>query len=51
MDAKLRHKGKPIPINDVWVAAGALSRNATLVTNDAHFVHVEGLRTANWTGP
>lgn len=47
--AKLRKKGKPIPVNDVWVAAVALSRGAVLVTNDEHFNYVENLEVQNWT--
>lgn len=49
IEAKLRQKGKPIPVNDVWVAALAVERGAVLVTNDAHFAHVEPLRVENWT--
>ena len=48
-EAALRRKGRPIPINDVWVAAHALERGAVLVTNDAHFGHVDHLQTENWT--
>jgi len=44
----LRAKGKPIPMNDVWIAAHALESGATLVTDDAHFEHVDGLR--RWPG-
>jgi predicted nucleic acid-binding protein len=49
VDAKLRKKGKPIPINDVWVAALALVRKAVLVTNDEHFKHIGNLKIENWT--
>ena len=31
-----------IPINDVWVAAIASVRGATVVTNDAHFGKLRG---------
>ena len=48
VDAKLRRKGKPVPINDVWVASLALARGAVLVTNDEHFKHVENLKIENW---
>jgi tRNA(fMet)-specific endonuclease VapC len=48
-DATLRRKGRPIPINDVWVAALALVRGAVLVTNDEHFSYVDNLRRENWT--
>lgn len=40
----LRRQGTPIPINDVWIAAHALEAGATLLTFDAHFGHVKGLR-------
>ena len=48
IDAMLRRKGRPIPVNDVWVAAVALSEDAVLVTADAHFSHVDHLATENW---
>lgn len=48
IEVKLRRKGKPIPVNDVWVAALALVRGAVLVTNDEHFAHIEGLTIENW---
>lgn len=44
----LRRQGTPIPINDVWIAAHALEAGATLLTFDAHFRHVKGLR--RWPG-
>ncbi len=43
--ANLRRKGQPIPSNDLWIAASALENGAALLTHDAHFSHVEGLRT------
>ena len=49
IEAKLRRKGKPIPVNDVWVAALALVRKAVLVTNDEHFARVDNLHLQNWT--
>jgi tRNA(fMet)-specific endonuclease VapC len=45
---KLRAKGKPIPENDIWIAAVALQHDLTLVTRDKHFDHVDGLRTEVW---
>ncbi len=44
----LRRQGTPLPINDVWIAAHALEAGATLVTFDAHFEAVKGLRL--WPG-
>jgi tRNA(fMet)-specific endonuclease VapC len=40
----LRRKGQPIPSNDLWIAASALEHGAALLSFDAHFSHVEGLR-------
>ena len=40
----LRRKGKPIPTNDLWIAASALEHGAALLTLDAHFSQVDGLR-------
>ncbi len=40
----LRRKGQPIPTNDLWIAASALEHGAALLTHDAHFAHIDGLR-------
>jgi tRNA(fMet)-specific endonuclease VapC len=39
----LRQKGRPIPENDIWIAAIALQNNTTLVTRDAHFHGIDHL--------
>ena len=44
----LRRKGKPIPTNDMWIAAHALEAGADLISFDPHFGHVEGLA---WVRP
>lgn len=44
----LRRKGRPIPENDVWIAALALQHGLTLVSRDAHFMHVDGLVLESW---
>lgn len=46
--AALRRKGKPIPTNDVWIAAHAMETGADLISFDPHFEHVEGLA---WVRP
>ena len=43
--AGLRRKGQPIPTNDLWIAASALEHCAALLTRDAHFSHIDGLRS------
>ena len=39
----LRAKGRPIPTNDVWIAAHAMETGADLVSADRHFEHVDGI--------
>ena len=41
--ASLRAKGRPIPTNDVWIAAHVMETGADLVSADAHFEHVDGI--------
>ncbi len=41
--AALRAKGRPIPTNDIWIAAHAMETGADLVSADRHFEHVEGI--------
>ncbi|MBO9632460.1 MAG: type II toxin-antitoxin system VapC family toxin [Chitinophagaceae bacterium] len=43
--AELLRKGKPIPENDIWIAATALQFNLPLYTNDKHFEEVDVLTT------
>ena len=39
--ASLKKKGKPIPSNDIWIAACCLSVGGTLATMDGDFLHVD----------
>ncbi|MDM8545683.1 type II toxin-antitoxin system VapC family toxin [Candidatus Venteria ishoeyi] len=39
----LRKKGKPIPSNDLWIAAHAMQKGCELLSYDKHFSHVDGL--------
>jgi len=45
--AALRRKGQPIPTNDLWIAASSLEHGAALLTLDAHFHNIDGLRAGN----
>ena len=45
---RLRAKGRPIPENDIWIAAIAQQYHLPLVTRDAHFDEVEGLSVVRW---
>ncbi len=44
----LRTKGKPIPENDIWIAATAISHELVLATRNRHFRDLDGLVIANW---
>jgi tRNA(fMet)-specific endonuclease VapC len=46
--AALRAKGRPIPTNDIWIAAHAMETGADLLSFDAHFVEVDGIA---WVDP
>ncbi len=39
----LREIGKPIPTNDIWIAACAFQHGLKLYSKDAHFKSVKGL--------
>jgi len=41
--ASLKAKGRPIPSNDIWIAAHAMETGADLVSYDRHFEQVDGL--------
>ena len=42
----LKRKGKPIPENDVWIAAVCIEHGLPLATSDGHFREVDGLSLA-----
>lgn len=48
--AQLRAAGRPVPTNDVWIAATALARGYDLFSNDAHFRAVPGLKMVTRVG-
>lgn len=43
---QLRQKGRPLPTNDLWVAAVAFEHGAPLLSLDAHFREIDGLLVA-----
>lgn len=45
---ELRRKGRPIPENDIWIAALARQHRQTLVSRDGHFDYVPDLRRVAW---
>lgn len=46
--ATLHKKGRPIPLNDVWISAVALQHGLTIASNDKHFREIAGLKVENW---
>ncbi len=44
----LRKKGRPIPDNDIWIAASAMEHSLTLVSRDEHFHNVDRLNVVRW---
>ena len=46
--AELKRKGKPIPINDIWIAALCRQHGLPLLSRDQHFDFVEGNKRMSW---
>lgn len=46
--SELLKKGKPIPENDIWIAAVAKHHNLTLITRDKHFKEVPQIKVETW---
>ncbi len=40
---QLKGKGRPIPTNDIWIAANAMKHGLALYSSDTHFEEIEGL--------
>jgi predicted nucleic acid-binding protein len=45
---RLRLLGRPIPENDMWIAALARQHSLEIVSQDPHFDHVEGVQRIRW---
>jgi tRNA(fMet)-specific endonuclease VapC len=45
---ELKKKGKPIPANDLWIAALCRQHSLPLLSRDRHFDFVSGLRRLDW---
>ena len=41
--ARLRRSGRPIPVNDIWIAASVLDSGGHLLTFDQDFRHIASL--------
>ena len=47
--AELERKGRPLSSEDLMIAAYALAAGLILITHDAAFSFVDGLKTEDWT--
>ncbi len=45
---ELRQKGKPIPTNDIWIAALCRQHSFPLLSRDRHFDLVAGTKRIDW---
>ncbi len=45
---ELRERGRPIPENDVWIAALSRQHDLAVVTRDDHFDQIANLRRWSW---
>jgi predicted nucleic acid-binding protein len=45
---ELKEMGKPIPTNDLWIAALCRQHSLSLLSRDRHFDLVAGLRRVDW---
>ena len=40
---RLKEKGRPIPTNDIWIAANAMKHGLALYSFDSHFNEIDGI--------
>jgi|SRR5208282_4971770 len=45
---ELKQKGRPIPTNDIWIAALCRQHSLPLLSRDRHFDLVLGIRRIGW---
>jgi predicted nucleic acid-binding protein len=45
---ELRSSGRPIPSNDLWIAAAAREHDMPIVTRDRHFGAIRGVQVISW---
>ncbi len=48
INLELRQAGRPIPTNDVWIAALCRQHRLSLLSRDRHFDFVSGNRRLQW---
>lgn len=48
INLELKRKGKPIPTNDLWIAALCREHSIPLLSRDGHFDFVTGIKRVGW---
>lgn len=48
INIELRQAGKPIPTNDLWIAALCRQHSLPLLSRDRHFDAISGLQRLDW---
>jgi tRNA(fMet)-specific endonuclease VapC len=48
MTLELKRRGKPIPTNDIWIAALCRQHSLPLLSRDRHFDLVAGIKRIGW---
>jgi tRNA(fMet)-specific endonuclease VapC len=48
INVELRQAGKPIPTNDLWIAALCRQHGLPLLSRDRHFDVVSGIQRVDW---
>ncbi len=48
MILELKQKGRPLPDNNIWIAALARQHNLTVISRDLHFDVIDGIRRMSW---
>jgi predicted nucleic acid-binding protein len=48
ISAELKRKGKPMPTNDIWIAALCRQHSLPLLSRDRHFDWVEKIKRVDW---
>jgi predicted nucleic acid-binding protein len=46
--SELKRKGKPLPTNDVWIAALARQHGLSIVSRDTHFDYIPEIQRLSW---
>ena len=44
----LKKVGRPLPENDIWIAATCIEVGVPLLSRDAHFNHIDNLELITW---